>query len=555
MLSASLLADCEFVAVDLETTGCRPGRNSIIEIGAVRFDARSIISEFSDLVRPDEPIPHAVEQLTGITASMVANAPSVEESVTTFGEFAKGAVLVAHNYRFDLSFLDHVSDALWGHPFHRPAIDTLSLAKRLRPDLRRFSLGSLAIEYGTATTPDHRAGNDARATAELLQSFLPDLERLDVDTVGELAAFCGLDRQSALAERLRLTRDLPDEAGVYLFRDESGEIIFVGRAKSLRLRTRAYFYPAGGDDHIAHDVGSIVAVRTPSALDAALLERRLIDRHKPRHNSSSHHSRAAYLISVDVSSPYPGMKVVPAPRKRGRLIGPFTSRWAAQTLVDRLQEVYGLRRCAKRLDARLAAAPCEFREAGSCPAPCVCRPDSHDYRARLEAAHSVFTDDTAFRERLQRLQHDAAADGRYEDAIRFRDGLRALDRAITTLRTVQEAAQRDVVLVEEHDGDVVIHLVRGGLRTAVLRGRREAVDERLPGALERVYFSEAQPVDPLRMSPEKVGELLTVASFEDADGHLEVPVTDLAGTLSKIRHALGLERKTPRRRHGAVSAD
>jgi len=553
MLSTRLLADCEFVAVDLETTGSRPGRSSIIEVGAVRFNASRVISTFEHLVRPTEPIPHAVEQLTGITTTMVAHSSDVADVVIAFRDFADDAVLVAHNYRFDLSFLDHVADELWGEPFHRPAIDTLALAKRLRPDLRRYSLGSLADEYGTPTTPDHRAGKDARATAELLQALLPEVERLGILTVGELAAFCGHDRQNALAQRLRLTRGIPDEPGVYLFRAHDGEVIFVGRAKSLRLHTRAYFYPAGGDDEIAHEVSDITAVKTPSQLDAALLERRLIDRHTPRYNPAAHRSRAAYLIRVDASSPYAGMRVVPAPRTRGRLIGPFTSRWAAQTLVDRLAEVYGLRRCAKPLNAKLATTPCKYRDDGTCPAPCVRLPDPRDYDARMEAALSVFDDAAAFRAHLQVLQQDAAADGRYEEAIRFRDALRALDRALSTLRTVREAATRDVVLVEEHDAEVLLHLIHGGLRSAVLRGPREAIEEKLPGALERIYFSDSRRTDPLRMSPAQIGELLTVASFEDADGHIEVPVTDAEDTLLRIRRSLGLERRVPRRHHGAVS--
>jgi len=172
MFSGMLLTDCEFVAVDLETTGSKPGRNSIIEVGAVRFRAAEITSTLERLVRPEDSIPHAVEELTHITAAMVARAPSVDDVMAEFREFASGAVLVAHNYRFDLSFLDHEAERLWGEPFHRPAIDTLALLRHLRPDLRRYSLGWLAEEFETPTKPDHRAGNDARATAELLQALL-----------------------------------------------------------------------------------------------------------------------------------------------------------------------------------------------------------------------------------------------------------------------------------------------------------------------------------------------------------------------------------------------
>jgi DNA polymerase III subunit epsilon len=553
MLSGSDLSTCDFVAVDLETTGCRPGRNSIIEIGAVRFDATGVSAVFEKLVRPVDTIPRAVEDLTGITTSMVAAAPSVEVVIDQFRDFADGAVLVAHNYRFDLSFLDYEAERSWGAPLHRPVIDTLSVLRRLRPDLRRFSLGSLAVEYELPTTPDHRAGNDARATGELLIAVLPDLMRLGFTTVGDVVAFSGLSGQEALAQRLHLTHGIPDEPGVYLFRDEEGRVIYVGHAHSLRTRTRQYFYPGASTDALANDVDSVTAVRTPSQLDAMLLEHRLVDRHRPRYNPSAHQSRAGYLVKVDMGSPYPGLKVVESPRTRGRLIGPFTSRWAAVTLVDRLRSLYDLRRCARRLDARLAMTPCANRDAGLCPAPCVRVPDHDEYMQRLDLALSALDDDRDFRKRMVEAQRSAASHGHYEEAIRNRDGLRALDRALSSVVTIREASRRDAVLVEESDGEAVVTFVRGGLRAAVLRGTRESIDAKLASVVDRVYFSDALPVDPLRLTPEKIAEMLIIAGYDEADAHLEIRVTTAAETLGRIRRSLGLDRRTPRRRHGAVS--
>ncbi len=549
-----MLAECDFVAVDLETTGCRPGCNSVIEVGAARFNAGGVVSTFERLVRPTDSIPKAVEELTGIDSSMLLGAPAIADVMREFRDYCDGAVLVAHNYRFDLSFLDHEAELVWGAPMARPTIDTLSLTRRLRPDLRRYNLGSLATEYETPTTPDHRAGNDARATAELLVALIPDLQRLGITDVGAISAFCGLSNQSALAERLVLTRDLPDDAGVYLFRDGSGDVIFVGHARSLRTRARQYFYPGAATDAMAAEVASITAVRTPSHLDALLLEHRLVDRHKPRHNPTAHRSREGYLIKVETGSPYPGVSVVETPRKRGRLIGPFTSRWAALTLVEMLKDVYDLRRCSRRLDARLPMIPCLHRDAGTCPAPCVRVPDQAEYAARLNAALSVLDDDTDFRSLLVGGQRRAAREGRYEDAIRYRDGVRALDRALSSLAIMREAATRDVVVVEESDGEAVVSFLRGGLRAAVLRGDRTAIEHKIVPTLERVYFAGLPAVDPLRLTSEKIAELLIIASFAEGEAYLEVPVTDVAETAARLRRALGLERRTPRRRHGAASA-
>ena len=554
MLTGNTLSDADFVAVDLETTGCRPGRNSIIEIGAVRFNAASKLDTFEELVRPEDLIPRAVEELTGIRMGMVADSPSIEELIPLFRDFAAGAVLVAHNYRFDLTFLDHEAERSWGMPFQRPVIDTLSLLRRLRPDLRRFSLGSLAEEYGLETKPDHRAGNDARATAELLQAVLPDLLRLGFKTVGDVVAFSGIAGQGELADRLKLTRDVPDEPGVYLFRDKKGDVIFVGHARSLRTRTRQYFYPGSASDDLAREVAAVTAVPTLSQLDALLLEHRLVDRHRPRHNHAAHRSRAGYLIKADAAGPFPGMRVVEAPRTQGRLMGPFTSKWAATTLLERLREVYDLRRCPRRLDARLAMTPCARRDAGTCPAPCVRVSDAAAYGERFSRAIAVLEDDTDFRARLIADQRACVEAGRYEDAIRDRDGLRALDRALSSYELISEAVTNDCLMIEEADGHAVVSFIRGGLRAAVLRGKRESIADKLDSVLERVYFDGTATVDPLRLSSEKIAEMLIIASFEESGAFLRLPVTDGPDTAQRVRRALGLERRSPRRRHGAPSA-
>jgi DNA polymerase-3 subunit epsilon len=555
MLTGRSLDDCEFVAVDLETTGCRPGRNSIIEIGAVRFKASGVLDVLEQLVRPDDLIPRAVEDLTGISPGMVASQPPIEDAIVRFRDFAENAVLVAHNYRFDLSFLDYEAERSWGGPLQRPVIDTLFLLRRLRPDLRRFSLSALADEYALETRPDHRAGNDARATAQLLTAVLPDLDRLGFTTVGDVVAFSGLAGQLELAQRLPLTKDVPDEPGVYLFRDADGSVMFVGHARSLRTRTRQYFYPGAASDALARDVGSITAVPTLSQLDALLLEHRLVDRHRPRYNPTAHQSRQGYLIKSDTGSRYPGLRIVRAPRLRGRLMGPFTSKWAAETLIERLTVLYDLRMCARPLDPKLAMKVCSRRDAGTCPAPCVRAIDADAYAARLEAALSVLTDAADFRSRLLAGQRAAAAAGDYEEAIRDRDGLRALDRAMSSYHTIREASSRDVVLIEESDGDAVVSFIRGGLRAAVLRGSRTAVGDKVAPTLARVYFADAPAVDPLRLGPEKLAELLIVAGFEESGAHLEVPVTTEAATAAAVMHALGLDRRTPRRHHGAASAE
>jgi len=99
-----------------------------------------------------------------------------------------------------------------------------------------------------------------------------------------------------------------------------------------------------------------------------------------------------------------------------------------------------------------------------------------------------------------------------------------------------------------------VSFLRGGLRAAVLRGKRSHIEPKIAPTLKRVYFSGAPPVDPLRLTSEKIAELLIIASFAEGEAYLEVPVGDAPETLARLRRALGLDRRTPRRRHAAASA-
>jgi hypothetical protein len=119
---------------------------------------------------------------------------------------------------------------------------------------------------------------------------------------------------------------------------------------------------------------------------------------------------------------------------------------------------------------------------------------------------------------------------------------------------MREAASRDVVVVEEADGEAVVSFLRGGLRAAVLRGTRAHIEPKIAPTVARVYFSGAASVDPRLLTSEKIAELLIIASFAESESYLEVSVTEESETVARLRRALGLDRRTPRRRHAAASA-
>ncbi|MGI9112625.1 MAG: 3'-5' exonuclease, partial [Gaiellaceae bacterium] len=167
------LEDATYVVVDLETTGLRPGSAGICEIGAVRIHELEPGSTFETLVNPRRPLPAPIGALTGIEPASLRTAPPAELAVRRFLDFAGDAVLVAHNARFDLGFLDVEVERRTGRRLAAPVVDTVWLARRLLAGrTSRVGLGSLANCFGTAVRPCHRALPDAQATAEILLALI-----------------------------------------------------------------------------------------------------------------------------------------------------------------------------------------------------------------------------------------------------------------------------------------------------------------------------------------------------------------------------------------------
>jgi DNA polymerase III epsilon subunit family exonuclease len=158
----------------------------IMEIGAARVRDGRIVAEFQTLVNPRMPIPPFIAGLTGIRDEMVAGAPPFEEVAGRWLDFAGTSVLVAHNAVFDVRFINHeVSHIFPGRRMMNSHICTVSLARRLLPELKSFRLGALAEHFSVPHHTRHRAGDDARATACV---FLRLLERLDGHGVRDLGA-------------------------------------------------------------------------------------------------------------------------------------------------------------------------------------------------------------------------------------------------------------------------------------------------------------------------------------------------------------------------------
>lgn len=335
MIDADLF-ETTFVVLDLETTGIRGGSDHIIEIGAVKVRGGEVLDTFSQLIDPGIDIPTRISDITGITTADVEGAPQLGSVLPQFLEFARGAVWVAHNAPFDISFLQ-AGTAELGLEWPQPAIvDTLKLARKVlrRDQVGSFRLKTLARYVGASTSPTHRALDDARATVDVLHYLLEKLAGFHVESEAELVAF-----SPAFASEIRAKRDLikdaPHSPGVYIFRTENDSPLYIGTAVDLRRRLLQYFNGSDSRRRIAEMVRlahKVDTIATPHGFAAEVREARLIASLRPPYNRQRREPTRGWYI---VASP-PGK---PARVSRSSTstdsIGPFRTRDTAAEVKSR----------------------------------------------------------------------------------------------------------------------------------------------------------------------------------------------------------------------------
>ncbi|WP_040420333.1 DEDD exonuclease domain-containing protein [Actinopolymorpha alba] len=429
------LRDVTFCVVDLETTGGSPESSEITEIGAVKVRSGEVLGEFQTLVNPGASIPPFIAVLTGITDAMVASSPTVDQAVPAFLQFAEGCVLVAHNAPFDVGFLRAAATA-HGRPWPSfEVIDTARLARRVltRDDTPDCKLATLARVFRSSTTPKHRALADARATVDVLHGLFERLGPLGVQTLEELSTFSS--RVTPAQRRKRHLADrLPHVPGVYLFTDDRGRVLYVGKSKDLRTRVRTYFTASETRSRMGEMVGlaaDVTGLECATPLEAEVRELRLIATHKPRYNRRSRFPERATWLKVTVE-PFPRLSLVrDVKADAATYLGPFGSRRVAEQAVNALHEAFPIRQCTSRLArSPRGGSACVLAEMGRCVAPCVGAVDVEAYATHVTAVRAaIATDPQPVIDAVIRRIRAFTADARFEEAIVHRDRMAAFVRA------------------------------------------------------------------------------------------------------------------------------
>lgn len=459
------LVDVPFCILDIETTGGRASDLGITEIGAVRYVGGRLQGTYQTLVDPGLPIPPSITILTGITHAMVIDAPRVAEMLPSLIEFIGDAVVVGHNVRYDLSF---INAALEHHGYGRlrnRSVDTAALARRMiRSEVRNLKLGTLAAYFRSPVKPNHRALADAEATAHVLWKLLERAGTLGVTHLDDLLALPRA-RGASTYGKIKLTERLPRRPGVYLFKDRRGEIIYVGKAKNLRGRVRSYFY---GDTRrtIAQMLTELTEIDhrvCETELEAEVTELRLIRAHSPRHNRRSKPVRSAHWIRI-TDEAFPRLSLARSLNQAARgYIGPFRGRNQAKLVLEALWDALPIRRCNHPPGSR--EGPCSFAQLGTALCPCDGSLTEEEYApvilrlvGGLDGDPEVLLDPLA--ERITSL----ALNSRFEEAGWVRDRRRALERALERRRSWRMLQGAGSVRASSDDGGALIE--RGRLVTA-----------------------------------------------------------------------------------------
>src|SRR5512146_974806 len=308
---------------------------------------------------------------------------------------------------------------------------------------------------------------------------------------------------------LRKTLDeLPPDPGCYLMKDRQGEVVYVGKAASLRSRVRQYFDASRGDDRIfiplLEDLlGDVEVIVTRSEKEAILLENELIKKHKPRFNVRLRDDKDFIVLRLDERHPYPRLEVRRAREKRvagARYFGPYSSASSIRETLRVMNRHFQLRTCTDHvLDHR--KRPCILYQIHRCPAPCVYDVPQEEYRQSVEDAIEFLEGrESDLVERLRSRMDEAAAALRFEDAARLRDQLQAVERSLEKQRVLMaDRADRDVVGLWREGPDVVVQVLsmRGGKlqdsRSHPFREQEFPDDELLSSFLSLYYEQNPAP--------------------------------------------------------------
>lgn len=291
---------------------------------------------------------------------------------------------------------------------------------------------------------------DNQNTGERAEAELPDGERLDHplpilhETAGSVTPETPLPDEAHIKKIVRAYRyaarkasEFPHEPGVYLMKDESGRVIYIGKAKDLRKRTGSYFRRAALEDPrtapMVAEIRDIDFLPCESEVDAILNEARLIKDIRPKYNRDLKDDKSFPYLQITSREEYPKVEITRTPRSSAvRLFGPFPSASHLRGALVVLQKIFRFRTCGLIIrdgdPRRNEYRPCLLAAIGQCSAPCACRIEREEYRRNIRRLCEFLNGKKGkLLHDIKKEMNEAASDLRYERAATLRDQLLALE--------------------------------------------------------------------------------------------------------------------------------
>jgi DNA polymerase-3 subunit epsilon len=376
------------VFVDVETDGTNYVNGHVIEVAAIRVENGVVTDEFRSLINPGKEIPRFITGITGIKTSDVESAPYFDRIADRLYEVMEGALFVAHNVRFDFSFLKS--------EFRRVGIDfsprlfcTVRLSRALYPEQKSHKLASLIERHGLSFEARHRAYDDAHALWQFVQIVVRDFSPADVTI-----AFKKQQRYQALPPGISWQdiNALPDTPGVYFFEDDDGAPLYIGKSVTIRRRVMSHFNQDSEqyrEFKMSQRVKRIRYMETSGELEALLLESHLIKEKQPLFNRKLR--RISKLVVVREQADSHGYSTLttgvlddPTQADDHSIIATYASRGKAKSSLESIIKLFQL--CPKLCGIEKAKGACFSYQLGKCKGACVGAELPQSYNERVAEA-------------------------------------------------------------------------------------------------------------------------------------------------------------------------
>ncbi|MEL0630887.1 exonuclease domain-containing protein [Psychromonas aquatilis] len=379
--------------LDLETTGTKPTRDQITEIAIVQTLNGVITDKWQSLICPGTHIPVMIQKLTGITPEMVADAPTIDEVIPVIIEKLKGHVVVAHNARFDVSFLRNAfkqSDI----EFKYPVVCTVKLSREMYPNVKKHNLDSIIKRFDLTCESRHRAMDDAAILPQIVAHMRNEFNDQKV-----LEAMTSQQKLSSVPPHINpdIFSKMPNEPGVYLFYGETGNLLYVGKSVQIRARVISHFSSDHSHDRemrMAQQVYDIEWITTAGEFSALVLESELVKSRAPLFNRQLRKQKSLFTIywenNLDGEVTQPNvidMNNLNTQSKKASLkntYGLFKNRRTAIEALRKLKDENQL--CGIQLGLEKGKGPCFSYQLKKCKGICCGQETVIAYQIRMQQA-------------------------------------------------------------------------------------------------------------------------------------------------------------------------